>query len=142
MKQFLLTGLFSAAALGMMASPAASMQAPAKMQASVTAKSAKNLKTSAGTKLAPGVTLSKANGIKKIHTIAGVNSFSSKIAAAPAAKAGNAMPEGYVLFESFEGWDGEDYEWTPDGWTVDMRGEVTRNNSWSPAAATILLPPP
>ena len=142
MKQFLLTGLFSAAALGMMASPATSMPAPVKMQANVTAKSAKNLKTSAGTKLAPGVTLSKANGIKKIHTIAGVNSFNSRIAAAPAAKAGNAAPDGYVLFESFEDWDGTDYEWTPEGWTVDMRGEVERNNSWTPTAANPMLPLP
>ncbi len=47
-----------------------------------------------------------------------------------------AAPEGYVLYESFEDWDGADAEWTPDGWTVEMKGKVTdRDESWIPSAA-------
>lgn len=45
---------------------------------------------------------------------------------------GVKAPQGFALFESFEGWDGEDLEWTPEGWTVDMRGEVERSESWTP----------
>jgi len=33
--------------------------------------------------------------------------------------------EGYTLFESFEGWDGEEKGWTPDGWSRDNKTEST-----------------
>lgn len=52
------------------------------------------------------------------------------------------LPEGFVLFESFEGWDGTTPDWTPDGWTVEMKGEVERPQSWTPSAMSPYLPAP
>lgn len=56
-------------------------------------------------------------------------------------KEAGTLPECFALYESFEGWDGTDPEWTPEGWTVDMRGEVERADSWTPAAAQGMLQP-
>lgn len=47
---------------------------------------------------------------------------------------------GYALNESFENWDGEDVNWTPSEWTVEMRGEVGRENSWTPEKANSYIP--
>lgn len=58
---------------------------------------------------------------------------SNRIAPAANAAASEAANEAVALFESFEGWDGTTADWTPDGWTVEMKGEVERADSWTPA---------
>lgn len=82
--------------------------------------------------LAPGVSLSTHHGGKHLH-MAGREKANilipNKLRKAPKAGA----PEGYVLYESFEGWDGADINWTPDGWSVEMKGEVEKDESWKPS---------
>lgn len=86
-------------------------------------------------RLAPGVTVTTAHGRKQLHmldeSLYGVNSLDLR--ARVAAKAGE--PDGYVLFESFEDWDGADVNWTPDGWSVEMKGTVDKDESWNPSGA-------
>ncbi|MCM1378475.1 MAG: choice-of-anchor J domain-containing protein [Prevotella sp.] len=54
-----------------------------------------------------------------------------------------ALPDGSVLFESFEAWDGTTKDWIPDGWTVEMRGEnQDRASSWTPSVAQQYFPLP
>ncbi len=97
--------------------------------------------------LAPGVKISTENGLKKLSMVE--RQHAGKISVGPSKKgirkAGPAKvtaPDGYVLYESFENWDGEDYTWTPEGWTVEMNGEVDRDESWTPADANPFLPGP
>ena len=92
------------------------------------------------TRIAKGVTLSTANGIKNLNTI---NSLNNKVQGKRLVGGVKASaPEGYALFESFEDWDGSDYNWTPDGWTVDMKGDVERKESWTPSIYNPALPIP
>lgn len=49
-------------------------------------------------------------------------------------------PDGYVMFEGFEGWDGTTLDWTPEGWTVEMKGDVDREYSWTPVIPNSNLP--
>lgn len=82
-------------------------------------------------KLAPGVSISIVNGRKHLNMPnSAVDNKISDRAVLRAPKA--SVPEGYVLFESFEGWDGEDVEWVPDGWTVEQKGKVELDESWIP----------
>lgn len=39
-------------------------------------------------------------------------------------RAESALPEGVSFFESFEGWDMQTYNWIPEGWTSDSRGDA------------------
>lgn len=54
------------------------------------------------------------------------------------------MPEGCILFESFEGWDGENYDWVPEGWEVVSNGssELTQFEKWGPSKTNPYLPGP
>ncbi len=61
-----------------------------------------------------------------------------RVSMAPQVRLGetrSSLPEGYVLYESFEDWDGADINWTPDGWSVEMKGNVDREDSWTPEAS-------
>lgn len=40
------------------------------------------------------------------------------------------VPEGYVLFEDFEGWNGVDAAWLPDGWSIDHRDSPVSDRGW------------
>lgn len=91
-------------------------------------------------KLADGVTVTTANGVKKLHCIRTFESGNSTILRQTPRKAANATDNGYVLFESFEGWDGTTKDWTPEGWSVDMRGEVERTSSWTPSVSAPGIP--
>lgn len=143
MKQVLLTGLFSLTAVGMaLATPVSQDFEVMKMAGKTTVKSVKNSVGVNGRQLAPGVKVTNAGGVKKLHTPNSLNRELPTVRTNAPRKAGSVAPEGYVLFESFEGWDGEDPEWTPDGWTVEMRGDVERGESWGPSAANIMLPLP
>lgn len=94
---------------------------------------------SAVRQLAPGVSLSTRNGGKHLHVIdrKSTNTLNPAMRRIPA-KA--QAPEGYVLYESFEGWDGADINWTPDGWTVEMKGKVEKDESWKPSGQQSYYP--
>lgn len=137
MKQFLLSGLLSVASLSMMAAVPAvdlhAVDASALMQGP-RAKSATSKSTAQIIRRAPGMTMTVSNGMKKLHILNDANGrikVPQRRAAASRAD-GQTMPDGFVMYESFEGWDGETKDWTPEGWTVDMRGEVERDLSWTP----------
>lgn len=103
-------------------------------------KSGSSAQNSSVKKLAPGVSISVNNGIKKLNVIGkesktiDINRTKSPLK--------STLPEGYVLYESFEDWDGDDVYWTPDGWTVDMRGDVDRDESWTPSSEIPFAPSP
>lgn len=92
------------------------------------------------TKLAPGVSLSVKNGMKKLNFIGKEPKTIDFLRNKQILK--STTPEGYVLYESFEDWDGDDYTWTPEGWIVDMRGDVDRDESWTPGSQLPMMPPP
>lgn len=84
--------------------------------------------------LAPGVTISTEHGRKRLHSIYGMESNTLRKTPARLNAAKASLPEGYVLFESFEDWTGADEYWTPDGWVVEMKGKVDPSESWKPTA--------
>lgn len=84
--------------------------------------------------LAPGVTLSTRHGIKRVHSLDENLNISPRLTKHKSV-AKTVAPEGYALYESFEDWDGSDINWVPDGWTVEMKGNVDRDESWIPSAA-------
>lgn len=133
MKQFLLSTLFASATLGLAATPIGSNLQTVKVSDNITVTSIKNTAQTDAKRLAKGVTLRESNGIKKIYRLAENQDNRLSVNSKRVAKA--QVPEGYVLFESFEDWDGEDLSWTPEGWTVDMRGDVELKESWTPAIA-------
>ncbi len=55
-----------------------------------------------------------------------------------AAGAAGELPAGCSLYESFEGWDGQDIMWLPDGWTHESHNESALENAqrWSMADAS------
>lgn len=140
MKQFLLTGILSVAAFSIaVAAPVAEAQlVNAAENLKIT--KVKNTAPLDVKKLAHGVTVTTANGVKKLHSIRSLESNNSTLRRQAPHKAESADDNGYVLFESFEGWDGSTLDWTPEGWTVDMRGEVARAASWTPSAPAPGIP--
>ena len=96
---------------------------------------------SAARQLAPGVSLTTRNGGKHLHMLGQKpsNTLNSTMRRVPA-KA--QAPEGYVLYESFDDWDGADINWTPDGWSVEMKGEVEKDESWKPSGQQNYYPAP
>ena len=52
-------------------------------------------------------------------------------------KAGE-LDDADILFESFEGWDGSDEAWVPEGWTVESKGEYEAepHPTWKPYSQT------
>lgn len=147
MKRHLLFGVVSAAAaLGVSAAePVTALQA---------VKAAEQVSTSAHRfsaapretrKLAPGVVLTINDaGFKKLH-ITRPDAPEPIRTPRANAKAKASAPEGFNLYESFEGWDGVTPDWVPEGWTVDKKGdtEADGHESWDVcAAATGFLPDP
>ncbi len=57
-----------------------------------------------------------------------------KLRHAPAMRTGE-LPEGTVMYESFELWDGNDLTWLPDGWSTESHtdSELTALEKWSPS---------
>ncbi len=141
MKHYLLTAGLLSATLSL----SAAQQLPALQQVraidNLQVRNVKNSdRISTSVRLAPGITLTKNNSLKKLHTDIPTESSRLKLPVRNAAKA--SLPEGYVLYESFEDWDGADYEWTPEGWSVEMNGDVDRDESWGPGAVAPGLPGP
>lgn len=142
MKHYLLTGLTAATAI-VVAAADITPQLPylEKAAAEVTVRTVKSSKGNGVKRLAPGVTLSASHGIKRLNSVRSLNSVSSTVKSNAMRKT-NSTSDGMPLFESFEGWNGEDLEWTPDGWTVDMRGNVPRAESWNVTVPSAWLPAP
>lgn len=38
--------------------------------------------------------------------------------------------DGYTLYEDFEGWDGVDITWLPEGWAVDRKSSIEGSDGW------------
>ncbi|MDE5568166.1 MAG: hypothetical protein K2J12_06960 [Muribaculaceae bacterium] len=79
-------------------------------------------------KLAPGVTLSVVNG-KKNLSILGENSYSTLDVPQAKVQAKASEPKGYVLYESFEGWNGN-ASWKPSGWSIESKGSAGKSEKW------------
>lgn len=143
MKQILLTGLLSITAAGLVLAGNVP-QTPMKesMKDRVVVKTVKNLKSENGKRLAPGVRVSTSNGVKKLHSINMDRPANISAIKKVQKRTESQTPDGYALYEGFEDWDGADVEWTPEGWTVDMRGDVPRSESWTPAYQDSGLPAP
>ena len=47
---------------------------------------------------------------------------------------------GYVLYENFSGWDEKEKYWTPDGWSVEHRGECEKDFTWTAMKPTAYYP--
>ena len=66
--------------------------------------------------------------VRPLRDVPGMKSASSVINPASLrhrAPENNAvLPEGVAFFESFEGSDGSDFAWVPDGWTRDIKNET------------------
>ena len=141
MKQILLTGLLSVSAAGMaFAGNAPDVLAKENLTGKVVMKTVKNAKSESGKRLAPGMRLSTTGGLKKLHSIKMDRPANISTMKKVQRRADSNVPQGYALYESFEDWDGSDLEWTPEGWTVEMRGDVQRSESWTPAAGGGYLP--
>lgn len=50
------------------------------------------------------------------------------------AKRMSALPEGTVLYEDFEEWDGQDKTWQPEGWTFNHKVIPAGHPLWAPYA--------
>lgn len=144
MKHLLLTGVLSAAAV----TAAAGTQSPETKISGVDYCTPTSIKSASLTdevkELSTGVFQTTTNSIKRLrsinHTPDRISTIlkNSRNSRRITARAGYE----YTLSESFEAWDGKDSLWTPEGWTVDMKGDVDRLYSWTPEAAKPLLPSP
>lgn len=135
MKKLLLLCLLAAGALGASAQfDNTSLKKMTSNTSSVTSKSSRTLKS-----LRADQIISTSNGIKRLAP----NLSATKLqmpANRVAAKA--STKDGYILYENFSGWNGEDYTWTPDGWTVEHRGECDIEDTWGPSVSSPYLPSP
>lgn len=52
--------------------------------------------------------------------------------AQPKVQAKVTEKEGFVMFESFEDWTGESFDWLPEGWTAERKASLESNESWLP----------
>ncbi len=139
MKRLLLTGLLSAAILGVSAATPLSQfekqSAAATLKPTIVKNSAK---ASEVRYLAPGVSISTTNGMKRLHALkspATIKKPSRVVAKAP-------LPDGMVFFESFEDWPTDDLYWIPDGWELDHRGQCEPQDSWTPCGIMPMMPLP
>jgi len=82
-------------------------------------------------RLSTGVSLTTAGGVKKINAPMLADRAGKIVVRKSAPK--HVAPDGAILYEDFEKWDGSNAEWTPDGWSVDMRQASKRADSWTPA---------
>lgn len=138
MKQSLLVAMFSAAAMSMGATGPATFPGLVKTTGTATVRTAPdNVKTST-TKLAPGVFINTTAGLKNLRV---ERSEAQRYLRVPSINAPeeSTLPDGYVLFEGFEGWDKTDAGWVPDGWTVEGNDGVA---TWTPETSDPYLPGP
>lgn len=87
----------------------------------------------------PTAKTAKAAQSRKFKRLPEVNTGTIQIKKRIVSRTGTT-PDGYVMFEGFEGWDGTTLDWTPEGWTVEMKGDVDREYSWTPVIPNPNLP--
>lgn len=139
MKQILLSSLFVLTAASLSAGNAVVSPKFEKASGLVKHENVKGSLENAKTRLlAPGVSVNAAKGVKKLNAPA-LQSRVSKIS--PKMKKGVkfSAPEGFALYEDFEEWDGSSFDWIPDGWSVEMKGNVDRSESWTPSVSDFML---
>lgn len=89
-----------------------------------------------------GVEITRSNGIKQLR-LTDPRHVAKTLTTKPSrAVLKTQAPDGYVLFESFEGWDGTDLEWSPEGWTIQRSGNVSIEESWTPCGEMPMMPAP
>lgn len=126
MKQILLPVLLAAATLGMSAiEPDADAIAAGAAQSVKVSKVKKQTHAAAARKAAKGISID-CGRIKRLDNRLGNNIVMPLARQKTIAK---AAPDGAVLYESFEGWDGASLDWLPDGWTRQQKAEL--NESWT-----------
>lgn len=144
MKQFLLPSLLLSAALGVTAAtPAADLQLKSVADIA-TVKTVTSSGNTTARHLAPGATITTNHGLKRLN-VAPERFATNKIAPRKARKAAPfkaAENSDRILFESFEGWDGQTAYWIPTDWTVDHKGSAERKYSWIPSAGSTYYPSP
>ncbi len=86
-----------------------------------------------------GVSLSVKNGMKHLNVVGRPNP--GKVSLSPAG-AEATIPVGYVLYESFEGWDGKNINWTPEGWEITQGTASDSDETWHPNAHKAPQPAP
>ncbi|MCH5221214.1 MAG: hypothetical protein J1F05_02645 [Muribaculaceae bacterium] len=69
------------------------------------------------------------NGLK-IKMVTGIPSLGNTINPRRKPAKVASTPEGFVLYEDFEAWDGMDDAWLPDGWAIDHRDSPESNRGW------------
>ena len=70
------------------------------------------------------------NGLK-FKKLKAVSQFSNTLDPSTVARQkAQALPDGFVLFEDFEQWDGTDVSWLPEGWSVDHKNSPVSNRGW------------
>ncbi len=63
------------------------------------------------------------------------NALSPKRQAPRKNVAKSQQKDGYVFYENFSDWDGEDWFWVPEGWTVEHYGDCSWEDGWLPQMA-------
>lgn len=130
MRHFLLLGLMAAATFGMSAQvdlPTAQKKAVVQERVAV-GKGAPKYK-----RLPSDVIVGGKDGKTQLR-----KNLSSKLQAPVAKAIAKAQaPEGSVLYENFEGYDGYTMNWLPDGWTLEHKGDCSEYDTWM-----VLVPNP
>ena len=119
MRHFLLPVLLSVSVLGMAAATPDESAIRVSTVRNVKISKTKDKSVIDGSlKPAKGIAITK-NRLKRID-----NRLDSAIMKPAARKVQNRVaPDGAPLYESFEGWDGTDAEWLPEGWTRKQTNE-------------------
>lgn len=137
MRHFLLPVLLSVSVLGMAAATPDESAIRVSTVRNVKISKTKDKSAIAGSlKPAKGIAITK-NRLKRIDNRLGSNILKSPVRKGYA----NAAPQGTVFYESFEGWDGTDAEWLPEGWTRRQTVEDF-SQTWGITSADPNLPAP
>ncbi|MDE5786458.1 MAG: choice-of-anchor J domain-containing protein, partial [Duncaniella sp.] len=85
------------------------------------------------------VVISTANG-KCVTHIGKIDAPANRINNLSVRSSESTAKKGYVLYENFSEWNETSKYWVPDGWSVEHRGECTREYTWTPLKPTIYYP--
>ena len=75
-------------------------------------------------KLPNGLEMKVVSGVEKFNNI--INPAAVKTKAIAKAD----LKEGYILYEDFEAWDGNNNAWLPDGWAIDHKDSPQSDRGW------------
>ncbi len=129
MKNFYTLALAAAVTMG------AAALTPAKFEAKSVAQFSKAAPVGSHTSLNDRVLLRQTpSGHKIKEQRLGVNSKITIGGKSIARRAAEETTEGVGISEDFEGWDGQDLAWLPEGWTRKITDGLEVKDSWSPAS--------